>query len=208
MSNRLTAFGSLGMTAMMFCAAGCSKGGADRVLWPKEVTVHQGDKAEPVQVNLGDDPHVEGERDGVTASVSRPAAYIVVVSAARNAKLGELELHIVSKAGKTAVLKVVVLEAVLEATDDKSAEVERGGAEVAHKVQFRTHDVFFEWEKEKKAFSVSGGKDGLSAKLDPSGELIRLRATETAQLGEQQLTVRGEKYMYYLRVKVKDAAPK
>lgn len=209
MSNRLTALWAGSMVLTLSCAVGCERQATPGtlILNPREVAVSQGAKADPVWVTSKGGLEIEGEKDGVTASYDKGRSAIVV-SAARDAKVGPVELLIKDQTGQAVALKVTVQEVVLQPSTDASVEVERGGEEVTHKVQFIVQDGFFGYEKGKKAFRIGEGKDGLSAHLDKNGELITLRATNTAQLDEQELAVQGEKYMYKLKVKVKATASK
>jgi hypothetical protein len=90
-------------------------------------------------------------------------------------------------------------------SNNAQLDVEQGEKDVTHKVQFIVQDGFFGYEKAKKAISVSEGKNGLSAKLENTGESITLSATNTAQPGEQLLTIKGEQHTYQLKVTVKAA---
>ena len=214
MSNRLTAFWLGGMGLMWSCAViGCSgptpDDKDDLVLVSKEFTVKQGSNANLMVIKGKGDLEIVGEKDGVTARFDKnPNPSTIVVSVAEEAKVGQVELIIKNKAGKTASLKITVQEVVLEQSTRSNVDVAQGGKEVTHKVQFIVQEGLLGYTKAKKAVSVSEGKDGLSAKLDNNGESITLSATKMAQLGEQELTVKGHKYTYKLKVTVKVADAK
>jgi len=119
MRNRRTAFWAGGMGLMMSCIlVGCTKevrhDNEDLVLSSNEVTVTQGYSAAPTVILSGQKSgmdKIEGGKDGVTASFQNPG-FLIFVNAARDAKVGQVELIIKNKAGKTASLKVTVQEPV------------------------------------------------------------------------------------------------
>ena len=148
---------------------------------------------------------IEGQKDGVTATIKKNG--FIDVNAAKDAKVGQVDL-IVKKAGKTALLKVTVKEPVNRLVGSIMAhrvEVEQG--------QAATVPYFIEKTvtSGKGDISITEGKDGLTAKVEPGekGFGFRVSAAKDAKPGFQELTIKaGSDTLDTLRVTVRAAAAK
>lgn len=191
--------------------AGCEKSAStpaqsDLVLSSKEVTVVQGFGVTVFTGGADNVDQIEGQKDGVTATITKNG--FIDVNAAKDAKVGQVDL-IVKKAGKAALLKVTVKELVNTLVGSIMAhprvEVEQG--------QEATAPYFLEKRvaSGKGDISITEGKDGLTAKVEPSerGFGFKVNAAKDAKPGFQELTIKvGNDTLDTLRVTVKAAAAK
>ena len=202
-----------GVSLLWLCViAGCEAKPAspplqtDLVLSAKEITVVQGYGETVFTGGANEVDKIEGQKDGVTATIKKNG--FIDVNAAKDAKVGQVNL-IVTKAGKTALLKVTIKEPVNTLVGSIMAhprvEVEQG--------QEATVPYFIEKTvtSGKGDISITEAKDGLTAKAEPgeNGFGFKVSAAKDAKPGFQELTIKaGNDTLDTLRVTVKAAAAK
>ncbi len=196
---------SLGVVILLWLCviAGCEKTSrppqTGLSLSSNQVTLVQGFGETISTGGVGAVDQVEGQKDGVTATIKNG---FINVNAAKDAKVGQIDL-IVKKADNSALLKVTVKEPVSTGAWSVMAhprvEVEQGQEVTA---------PYFIAKPVKGDISITQGQDGLNARVE-SGETnyeFKVIAASDAKPGVQELTIKvGNDTHDTLRVTVKPA---